>query len=119
MSTNNGSLPAPRAQRSGNSNRQSMHNGLNSREGSALGPAQNVGQQQGVPAFNASTVPTASQGTPSQGTSQGKSGDVGRMTPQPALSSRDMTEEELDNTLKEHKELRMFHCYAPLTLLSY
>ncbi|KAK5163446.1 uncharacterized protein LTR77_010628 [Saxophila tyrrhenica] len=105
-SNNNGSLPAPRAQRSGNSNRQSMHNGLNSREGSALG-GQNGGQQ-GVPAFNASVVPAASQGMPSQATSQGKSGDVtvGRITPQPTQSSEDMTEEDVNQLIKDHKELR-------------
>ncbi len=107
-SANNGSLPGPRAQRSGNSNRQSMHNGLNSREGSALGAGQNGGQQQqGVPAFNTSVVPAVSQGIPSQAASQGKTaGDVGRVTPQPVQSSADMSEEDVDQLIKDHKELR-------------
>lgn len=106
-SSNNGGLPAPRAQRSGNSNRQSMHNGLNSREGSALSGAQNGGQQgAGVPAFNASLVPAVGQAS-SQGTSQ-KGGDVGRVTPQPVQSSEDMTEEDVTQLIKDHKELRTF-----------
>ena len=63
---------------------------------------------QGVAAFNASVVSAASQGIPSQGTSQGKSGDVGRVTPQPVQSSEDMTEEDVNQLIKDHKELRMF-----------
>jgi hypothetical protein len=121
-SSNNGSLPAPRAQRSGNSNRQSMHNGLNSssREGSALGS--NGGQQQpgpGVPAFNASVVPAASQGQPSQQGASSKGGDVGRVTPQPAQTGDEMSEEDVTHLIKEHKELRMYtHHTTPHCTLS-
>lgn len=105
-SSNNGTLPAPKAVRSGNANRQSVHNGLSSREGSALSGGQNGGQQ-GVPAFNASVVPTASQGQAYQAASQQKGGDVGRVTPQPTQSSEDMSEEDVNQLIKDHKELRM------------
>ena len=107
-SSNNGTLPAPKAVRSGNSNRQSMHNGLNSRDGSALGAGQNGGQQQGgVPAFSASVVPPTSQGQAYQSNPQlQKTGDIGRVTPQPVQSSEDMSEEDINQLIKDHKELR-------------
>ena len=108
-SSNNGNLPAPKAVRSGNSNRQSMHNGLNSREGSTLSGGQNGGQnsgQQGVPAFSTSVVPAASQGQAYQSSSQQKAGDIGRITPQPAQMGEDMTEEDINQLIKDHKELR-------------
>ena len=84
-----------------------MHNGINSRDGSALAGGQNGGQQGGVPAFSASVVPPASQGQAYQGNmQQQKSGDVGRVTPQPVQSSEDMTEEDITQLIKDHKELR-------------
>lgn len=105
-SSNNGNLPAPKASRSGGSNRQSTHNGASSREGSTLGGGpQTSGQPGGVPAFNASVVPPAGQGqaypsNPSQT-------DVGRKTPQPLQTSEEMTEEDINQLIKELKELRM------------
>ncbi|KAK3716970.1 hypothetical protein LTR37_006025 [Vermiconidia calcicola] len=107
MSSNNGSLPAPKALRTGNSNRQSMHNGLNSREGgSGLGAGQNGGQGSGVAAFNANIVPSAGQGQASQGNPQHKAGDIGRITPQPVQSGEDMSEDDINQLIKDHKELR-------------
>ncbi len=127
-SSNHGSVPVPaalRAQqqpRSGNSNRQSMHNGLNSREGSGVGASGSNGGQQapaaapasgGMPAFNASVVPAGSQGQPSaqqaQQNSQAKSGDVGRVTPQPQQSGENMSEEDINQLIKDHRELRGYH----------
>ena len=107
--SNNGSLPAPKAVRAGSANRQSMHNGLNSREGSALSAGQNGGQQGGgVPAFSASVVPPAGQAQAYPGApQQQKSADIGRVTPQPVQTSEDMTEEDINQLIKDHKELRM------------
>jgi hypothetical protein len=115
--SNNGSLPAPKAVRAGSTNRQSMHNGLNSREASALSAGQNGGQQGGgVPAFSASVVPPAGQaqaypGAPQQ---QQKSADIGRVTPQPVQTSEDMTEEDINQLIKDHKELRMQPTRIPI-----
>ena len=107
--SNNGSLPAPKAVRAGNANRQSMHNGIGSREGSALSAGQNGGQQGGgVPAFSASVVPPAGQAqAQAYPGAQQKSGDIGRVTPQPVQTSEDMTEEDINQLIKDHKELRM------------
>lgn len=106
-SSNNGNLPAPKALRTGNSNRQSVHNGLNSRDGSGLGAGQNGGQQGGVPAFSTSVVPPVGQGQAYQNTSQQKpSGDIGRITPQPMQTGEDMSEEDINQLIKDHKELR-------------
>jgi hypothetical protein len=113
--SNNGSLPAPKAVRAGSANRQSMHNGLNSREASALSAGQNGGQPGGgVPAFSASVVPPAGQAQAYPGAQQQqRGGDVGRVTPQPIQTSEDMTEEDINQLIKDHKELRML----PLPLL--
>jgi hypothetical protein len=120
--SNNGSLPAPKAVRAGSANRQSMHNGLNSREASALSAGQNGGQQGGgVPAFSASVVPPAGQaqaypGAPpqQQQQQQQKSADIGRVTPQPVQTSEDMTEEDINQLIKDHKELRMQPTFTPI-----
>jgi len=106
MSSNNGNLPPPRSAKSGGGNRQSVHNGLSSREISAVGSGL---QQQGVPAFNSSVVPPTGQGQSYKGSSQAQQpGDVGRVTPQPLQLSEDMTEEDVNQLIKDHKELRMF-----------
>lgn len=106
MSSNNGSLPPPRSVKPGAANRQSIHNGLSSRESSAVGSGQ---QQQGLPAFNASVVPPVGQGQSYKASSQGQQqGDVGRVTPQPVQLGEDMTEEDVNQLIKDHKELRMF-----------
>ena len=102
-SSNNGSLSAPKVVRQGAANRQSMHNGIASREGSNV----NVGQQtggQGVPAFNASVVPAGSQSQNYQAPQ--KPGEMGRSTPQPIQAGEEMSEEDVNQLLKEHKELR-------------
>ncbi|KAK0255920.1 hypothetical protein LTS09_009222 [Friedmanniomyces endolithicus] len=105
MSSNNGSLPPPRSAKSGGNNRQSVHNGLGSRESSAIGSGQQ--QQQSVPAFNASVVPPTGQGQSYKGSSQAQQpGDVGRVTPQPVQLGEDMTEEDVNQLIKDHKELR-------------
>lgn len=96
MSSNNGSLPTPRPVKSAN-NRQSVHNGLNTRDA----------QQQGVPAYNASVVPPTSG---NQFKSQPQA-DVGRGTPQPAQLGEDMTEEDVAQLMKDHKELRVSYRY--------
>ncbi|KAK0926325.1 hypothetical protein LTR57_004182 [Friedmanniomyces endolithicus] len=104
MSSNNGNLPPPRSAKSGGGNRQSVHNGLSSREISAVGSGL---QQQGVPAFNSSVVPPTGQGQSYKGSSQAQQpGDVGRVTPQPLQLSEDMTEEDVNQLIKDHKELR-------------
>ena len=103
MSSNNGGIPATKALRSGVNNRQSVHNGLSARDGSSSG------QQQSVPAFNASVVPPAGQGQGQAYQSQGKQQtDVGRVTPQPLTMGEDMSEEEVAQLIKDHKELRMW-----------
>ena len=62
--------------------------------------------QHGVPAFSASVVPPDGQsGSGKDG--QGQQGNVGRATPQPSLGAEEMTEEEVTQLLKDHKELRM------------
>ncbi|KAK4545287.1 hypothetical protein LTR36_003467 [Oleoguttula mirabilis] len=96
MSANNGGLPAPKALRSGASNRQSVHNGLSTREGSSISSA----QQPGVSAFNASIVPPGGQARSQQ------QGDLGRVTPQPLPLGEDMSEEDVNQLIKDHKELR-------------
>lgn len=95
MSSKNGSLPAQQTARSAASNRQSVHNGLSARDGST---------QQGVPAFTTSVVPSSGKGQPYPGQQQG---DVGRVTPQPAQAGEDMSEEDVNQLIKDHKELRM------------
>lgn len=100
---NNGNIAAPKAARSAVGNRQSVHNGLASRESSG------VGQQQAMPSFNASVVPPAAQGQ-SYRTEQAQpppaQGDVRRATPQPAPVADDLSEEDVAQLVKDHKELR-------------
>lgn len=98
MSGNNGGLPAPKAVRSSASNRQSVHNGLSARDASQ--------QQQGVSAYNASVVPSAGQSQAYQNQQGQGKGDVGRVTPQPVQLGEDMSEEEVNQLIKDHKELR-------------
>lgn len=97
--SNNAPLPPGKTARSGGSNRQSVHNGLTSREMSGA-------QQQGVPAFNASVVPPVSHGQAYKGNQGQQQGDVGRITPQPQQLGEDMSEEDVTQLIKDHKELR-------------
>jgi len=93
MSSNNGSLPTPRPAKAV-SNRQSVHNGLSARDN----------QQQGGGAYVA--PPTSGQAFKGNHQVQ-QQGDVGRVTPQPAQLGEDMTEEDVAQLIKDHKELRM------------
>lgn len=101
--SNNGQLPATKALRQG-TNRQSVHNGLTAREGSH---STQGGQ---VPAFNTSIVPPGSQGGPykSGNAQQPLQGEVtrGTGTPQPAQLIDEMSEEDVAQLVKDHKELR-------------
>lgn len=86
---------------------------MNARDASGLGAGkQTGGQQGGVPAFSASVVPAAGQAQAYQSNTQSKTGDVGRGTPQPIQTGEDMSEEDIAQLIKEHKELRK--CF-PLT----
>ena len=110
MSSNNATLPAPKATRTGSSNRTSMHNGTTSREGTSIGGGQQSGGQQGVPAFNASVVPPTGQQQQAYQSSQPQQqsgAEVGRKTPQPMQAGEEMTEDEKNQLIKDHKELRM------------
>ncbi|KAH9821990.1 Protein of unknown function (DUF1348) [Teratosphaeria destructans] len=100
MSSNNGGLPAPTAVRTGaGPHRQSVHNGMRDKT-----VQQQPQQQPGVPAFNPAVVPPSGQSQNYKGSQQ--QGDVGRVTPQPVQTSEDMSEEDVNQLLKDHKELR-------------
>lgn len=101
MSSNPNNGSALKAARSGNSNRQSVHSGLSA--------------QQGVPAFNAAVVPTSAQQQAyqsaqaqqqQQSQQQPQTKDVGRVTPQPVQTGEDMTDEDINQLIKDHRELR-------------
>ena len=96
MSASNGVLPALKTTRSGN--RQSVHSGLGTREA----PGGTSAQQQGLQAFSASVVPPDGQGQ----TRSQQPGDGDRVTPQPAAVGEDMSEDEVNQLIKDHKELR-------------
>lgn len=102
--SNNGTMPAPKAVRAANGNRQSVHAGMMSREGSY---AQQGGQ---MPTYNASVGPPGSsqgqQYKTTQGQAQQQQGDVGRATPQPQVVGDEMSEEDITQLVKDHKELR-------------
>lgn len=99
--SNNGGLSGTKSSRSGNgNNRQSVHNGLTSREGS------HAAQASQVPAFNASVVPPGGQ-SQAYGKTQQSQSEIGRGTPQPLqVGSDEMTEDEITQLVKDHKELR-------------
>jgi hypothetical protein len=95
----NGSISAPKAARAaGNNNRQSLqNNGLPQRD-----------NQSGLQSFSATVVPPATQAPPSYQSSQPiQQGDVRRATPQPVQTSEDLSEEDVAQLVKDHKELRM------------
>lgn len=108
--SNNATQQLPKATRSANgNNRQSVHNGISSREGSH---STQGGQ---VPAFNASVVPPTGQGQPFKGNAGPQTQqppqsqpphDVGRGTPQPSQLSDEMSDEDIAQLIKDHKELR-------------
>jgi hypothetical protein len=86
-----------------NNNRQSVHNVLISREASS------VSSQGGQP-----SLPSNTGAQPRQSTQQG---DVARVTSQLAQASDEMTDEEVAQLQKDHKELRRYpvnaHRHSP------
>lgn len=97
-SANNGNLPAPKAVRTPGNNRQSVHNGMAQREASS-----------GIPSFSASVVPPTAQAqqyTSPPPVQQVQQVDARRPTPQPVGSTEDLSEEDVSQLIKDHKELR-------------
>ncbi|PNS21615.1 hypothetical protein CAC42_974 [Sphaceloma murrayae] len=87
----NAPLPAPKPVRS---NRQSMHNGVNSASPGAHQPLPPQPQQLQAPA------------PPQHSSERIAAGNIGRATPQPSQSGEDMSTDEVNQLLKDHKELR-------------
>ncbi|KAF4556122.1 Hypothetical protein D9617_1g079970 [Elsinoe fawcettii] len=90
-SQTNPPLPAPKPVRN---NRQSMHNGVSSVSPGAQHPLPPQPQQLQAPAppqHSSERVPIA---------------NIGRATPQPSQSGEDMSPDEVNQLLKDHKELR-------------
>ena len=97
-SASNGSMSAPKAVRPASNNRQSVqNNGPVSRDAAG-----------GVPSFNAAVVPPTTQAPPAYQSSQPmqQQSEVRRATPQPAQTSDDLSEEDVAQLVKDHKELR-------------
>ena len=96
-SANNGGMPAPKAARPASNNRQSVqNNGLVQRDPPG-----------GIPSFSAAVVPPTTQAPPSYQSSQPmQQNEVRRATPQPIQSSDDLSEEDVAQLVKDHKELR-------------
>ncbi|KAI7328653.1 hypothetical protein KC315_g6540 [Hortaea werneckii] len=112
MTSSNGNIPASKALRSGGSNRQSVHNGLSSREAPTA-------QQQGTPHAAYSTPPVASvippaghgrqQQPPPQQQQTQQQDAPGRNMPQPLQTGAggdEMSEDDVAQLVKDHKELR-------------
>ncbi|KAI7343295.1 hypothetical protein KC336_g23065, partial [Hortaea werneckii] len=115
MTSSNGNISASKALRSGGSNRQSVHNGLSSREAPTA-------QQQGTPhaAYStppvASVIPPAGHGRqqqppppPPQQQQTQQQDAHGRNMPQPLQTSAggdEMSEDDVAQLVKDHKELR-------------
>ena len=97
-SASNGSMSAPKAVRPATNNRQSVQNN---------GPVQRDAAG-GVPSFSAAVVPPTTQAPPSYQSSQPmqQQSEVRRATPQPAQTSDDLSEEDVAQLVKDHKELR-------------
>lgn len=100
-SVNNGDLPAPKPARTAGNNRQSVHNGMVQREASG-----------GVQSFNASVVPPTTQAQPYSSpppapqVQQTQVPDARRSTPQPTQVGEDLSDEDVAQLVKDHKELR-------------
>lgn len=112
-SVNNGNLQAPKNSRIGGPNRQSVHSGMNSRDASQ--PHSNQ-PTSGVSNFSAPNALSSGQTQNYQNTSQQPHNDIGRKTPQPLQTSEDMTDEEINQLVKDHRELRMFPSLAGLNV---
>jgi hypothetical protein len=104
-SANNGSMAAPKATRPAGNNRQSVqNNGLAQREASS-----------GISSFSAAVVPPAAQAPPSYQSSQPmQQSEVRRATPQPVQSADDLSEEDVAQLVKDHKELRTSSIRSPI-----
>lgn len=97
MSSASNGMSAPKVVRPASNNRQSVQNN---------GPvSRDAG---GVPSFNAAVVPPTTQAPPSYQSSQPmqQQSEVRRATPQPTQSSDDLSEEDVAQLVKDHKELR-------------
>lgn len=96
-SANNGNVSAPKAVRPAGNNRQSLqNNGMAQRDASS-----------GIQSFSAAVVPPTSQAPPSyQSTQPAQQSDVRRPTPQPTQSPDELSEEDIAQLVKDHKELR-------------
>lgn len=121
--SNNGTLPAPKASRPGNGNRQSVHSGM-SREGSY---AQQGGQ---APPYSAATISQTQQFKNAQGQPQMQQqqqqqlqqqppGEIGRGTPQPQGVGEEMSEDDVAQLVKDHKELRKLDAMRKCSLNPY
>ena len=99
-SAHNGNISAPKAARAAgnNNNRQSLqNNGLSQRD-----------NQGGLQSYNATVVPPTAQAPPTYQSSQPiQQADVRRATPQPVQSTEELSEEDVAQLVKDHKELRM------------
>lgn len=99
--SNNGSL-APKIARPVAVNRQSVQNGASL----APGQQQSGGLPQGTAsAFTASVAPPNTS-TPAYPTNQGPADTTRAKTPQPVQTVDDMTDEDVNQLIKDHKELR-------------
>lgn len=97
-SAHNGSISAPKAARAaGNNNRQSLQN-------NSLPQRDN---QSGMQSYNTTAVPPTAQAPPSYQSQPIQQADVRRATPQPVQASEDLSEEDVAQLVKDHKELRM------------
>jgi hypothetical protein len=96
-SASNGSMNAPKAVRPASNNRQSVqNNGMPQRDASS-----------GLSSFSAAVVPPTTQGPPSYQSSQPmQQSEIRRATPQPAPTADELSEEDVAQLVKDHKELR-------------
>lgn len=96
-------------------NRQSVLTGPSSREAPASGGGLSGGHA-GMPAFNTAVVPQGAQSSSANGNATvngqggkgppGQQGEMGRVTPLSAPTIEEMSEEEIAQLIKDHKELR-------------
>lgn len=95
--SSNGNMSAPKASRPASNNRQSVqNNGMAQREASS-----------GLSAFTTAVVPPTNQAPPSYQTAQPmQQSEARRATPQPVQSAEDLSEEDVAQLVKDHKELR-------------
>lgn len=81
-----------------------MHNGVSSVSPGAQHPLPPQPQQLQAPA------------PPQHSSERVPAGNIGRATPQPSQSGEEMTPDEVNQLLKDHKELRKLTFHLPLTV---